>query len=194
MKKILLGLSLLSVVANANLKCKESLLSHAEEMNKNSKEIAYQIKNTQSDLDISRVKILFENTKEIANHIRNNHGTEMGIDQIKLLNKIEPNLNNFINKTVSYTPTEMEVLVETIGTFRNISVPKEYKYHYENENYKLTIAENQIKDKLRDPDSYKRLKYSETRNKSGEITAIIIEYTAKNGFGGTNREKQTINF
>lgn len=59
---------------------------------------------------------------------------------------------------------------------------------------KLTYAEGIIQERLRDPNSYKRLNYSEKRNSNGDITSITIEYTAKNGFGGTNRETQTISF
>ncbi|MGL5965518.1 MAG: hypothetical protein ACRCZ2_14165 [Fusobacteriaceae bacterium] len=64
----------------------------------------------------------------------------------------------------------------------------------ENIGYKLTMAENMIQSKLRDPNSYKRLNYNENRNSDGKITSIRIEYTARNGFGGTNREVETINF
>ncbi len=59
--------------------------------------------------------------------------------------------------------------------------------------FKLSIAEDRIKNYLRDPESYKRVNYKVNYN-GDKIESITIEYTAKNGLGGTNRESQTISF
>lgn len=60
--------------------------------------------------------------------------------------------------------------------------------------HKLFIAEDRIKSTLREPDSFNRLNYILSHSEKGTITSITIEYTAKNGFGGSTREKQTIYF
>lgn len=82
-------------------------------------------------------------------------------------------------------------LIFLIIEIRPSSTPKNFK---ESIGHKLTMADNIIQSKLRDPNSYKRLNYDEERNSEGKITSIRIEYTAKNGFGGINREVQTITF
>lgn len=59
--------------------------------------------------------------------------------------------------------------------------------------FKLSIAEERIKRSLREPESYKMLDYK-VKYKDDKVSSITIEYTAKNGFGGTNREIRTISF
>lgn len=90
-----------------------------------------------------------------------------------------------------------KIVTRTIGIFMLglmfLGCESEPTKESEWKSFKLSIAEDRIKERLRDPGSFERIGYN-VNYKDDKISSITIEYTAKNGFGGTNRERQTISF
>lgn len=57
---------------------------------------------------------------------------------------------------------------------------------YENTEYVESLAEDLIKKRLRDPDSYEFVDMNEVQSSKENEKLFIVKYRAKNGFGGYN--------
>lgn len=55
---------------------------------------------------------------------------------------------------------------------------------YENTEYVESLAEDLIKKRLRDPDSYEFVDMNEVQSSKENEKLFIVKYRAKNGFGG----------